>query len=267
MESVPINALEVFRRSPDEFYASAFRYFQTIFAGTNGDVSQAQLPSYIPDDIYRDPAMLGCAFTAALVAMFERRAKSTDDWSKLSRSELLAYVALMPSGLVAQLDAVILNQGEVVGTLLFTSDLVMSRVLSWEREDYRKTKRWLAALDKAARIHQRKKKAPLKDPLLRGHKREALKQLNPAIRRLQEKFQKQRSAASPNAVLCAFFREASNPDLPFLSSDHNLRLWMDYCLKNPIPFLTESPANLFDGFVGFVTQHEPDYARKKISTR
>lgn len=266
METTPIIALEVCRRSPDEFYASAFRYFQTVFTGTDGDVSQAQLPSYIPDDIYGDPAMLGCAFTAAIVVIFSHRVKSTGDWSKVSRSEVLAYVALMPPGFVAQLDNIILEQGRIVGTLLAYSDLVMSRVLSWEREDYRMTKRWLAALDKAARIHQRKKRAPLKDPLLRQHKKEALKQLNPAIRRLREEIQKQqrRVRASPNDVLVAFFNEARNPDLPFLRK--NLRLWMDYCLQNPLPFLTESPADLFDGFVGFVTQHKSDYVRKKIST-
>jgi len=260
-------AIESSRNRPDQLYAKAFLYFQAIFRHTEGDVSQIQLISYLPEEAYGSRQALDCLITGALVAMFAHRVKNTADWSKVSTQEILTYPAIMPPALVQQLDTIILEQIKLMGADLLASDLVLIRILAWQRDDYSKTKRWLRALDKATRIHQRMASVPLTDPFLREVKQKALEELRPAMERLQKKFQAQHALPVRDEIIKAFEREADNPNLPWLSDPHNLSRWLDFCRSDPFAFLKSPPAQLFDAFAAFVSRHEVSYTRQKYSSK
>jgi hypothetical protein len=165
----------------------------------------------------------------------------------------------------AQLDEIIIEQGEITGAALLTSDLVLSRVSEWERTDYRKYKRWLKSLDKASRVHQQRTPAPLDDVLLPEVKRVAVEQLRPVVARLQERFAKQRRTPTPEKIVEAFAEEIQSADVQFLSHPHNQELWLRFYRRDPVAHLHLSPERLFDAFAAFVSMHDGEYVRKKIS--
>jgi hypothetical protein len=255
--------------APGNLYVDTFLYFQRMFANTKGDVSQVQLASYLPDWVYSDRDTLGRAVTGALMAMFEHRVKGRGDWEEIPFDQVHAFVATMPPELHKELDEIILAQAKIVGNGLIASDVVLFRVLKWEREDRAKTVRWLRALDKAARVLQRMVATPLNDPFLREHKKAALEQLRPALIRFQKQFRAKNipdSEANEDNIVKAFAAEARDPLFPFLSNAHNFKLWMDFCKSDPYIFLTMTPESLFDAFVGWVTIHDSVYAKKVMSS-
>jgi hypothetical protein len=254
--------------APDESYAMSFRHFQALFrsCGPADDVSKIQLPSYLHDTAYQDFVTLGSVITGALLAMLAHSGDDAD-WSAVPLQGLRVYVKSKLPGPVRELfDEIILTQGAITGMGLLASDIVMMRVLEWERGDYAKSKRWLGALDKFARVIQWKMKTPFGDPFLAEYKRQAVKQILPALTRLQDWHRSQRTLPADQQIVEAFAEEAKNPDLPFLHHPHNWKRWLDFCREEPRTFLTASPETLFDSFFGFVSKHDPDYARKMISS-
>ena len=255
-------ALAVRQSTPEELYRIAFRHFRELFrARPDADVSAIQLPSHLPENADAERAKLGALITGALLAMLDHTV--TGDWSNASLAEIPVYVKLMmPVEIQHRLDTIIMSQAKITGTGLLTSDLVMARALEWERHDYAKAKRWLRALDKAARVHSRKMAAPLADPYYREVKQKALEELRPALARLRRWFEQQRRPTK-DEIVEAFAREAQNAG-PFLAN--NLEVWMRFCHSNVPAFLDLSAENLFDAFVGFVTKHDPEYVRKSVSS-
>jgi len=165
---------------------------------------------------------------------------------------------------------VIIAQGAVTGDPLLASDLVLMRVCEWRLKDYAKYRRWQLALDKAFRIDQRRTAAPLNNPLLPEMKRVGAEQLRPVVTRMQERFFKERVLPTGKKlneeIVDAFAEEACNPDLPFLNHPHNRELWIRFCRRNPVTYLHLSPEKLFDEFTGFVTMHDAEYVRQRISS-
>jgi hypothetical protein len=244
-------------KGPDELYGRALQYFQTRFCSRpEADMSRVSLLSHdLPD---KERAMMGAVIAGALVAMLDHKTHCGD----LSKVPLV----LMPPELQGQLDEIIITQGPITGHALLTSDLVLSRVFEWERKDYGKYKRWLRALNKAARVHQGKMTRPLTDPFLGEVKQAAVQQLRPVVARMQEKFAKQRRMPEGQQIVAAFDEETrNNPDAPFLSHAHNHELWLRFYRRDPVAYLHLSPEKIFDEFTGFVGTHDPEYGRQKIS--
>jgi hypothetical protein len=240
--------------TPDQMYARTFAYFQSVFRRhPQADVRRTNILAHdLPEGIRGDRRMMGATMTGAIAAILDHEAKC-------------GVLGDVPAPLLPQLDEVIIEQGAITGVALLTSDLVLSRVSEWERTDLRNYKRWLQGLDKAARIHQRKKAAPLNDPLLAVVKPLAVEQLRPVVSRLQERFAKQRRTPTPEKIVEAFDEETRGPDVPFLSHEHNRQLWLTFYRRDPVAYLHFSPERLWDEFTGFVTTHKPGYVRKEVS--
>jgi hypothetical protein len=256
------------RNSPDELYRKAFVHFQGLFHSKT-DVSKVQLPSHLPETVYNDRRVLGVVITAALMAMLDHRRK-IGGAATADLIEILAGSLTMPAELQEQLDDIILQQAATTGAGLSASDLVLSRMLDWERHDFGKFNRLLRALNKAARIHQRMTPTPLTDPFRHDVKERALTELRPVMKRLQDEFKVRRREPSGIEIIAAFEREASKPELFFLNNPHNLGLWLDFLRAhpdNPLSLLSSGAAEVFDNFVAFATSHESDYTRRKVSSR
>ena len=163
-----------------------------------------------------------------------------------------------------RLDAIILIQGGITGAGLHASNVVFARVLSWERDAREKYGAWLRALQKAGKVHTRRKAVPLSDPFWSEVKRIAVEQLEPFMRRLKERVEKSRRYGK-NEIITAFEEEANHPDSPPLIK-HNLALWLRFYRREPEEYLHRSPETLFDEFVAFMTMHKAPYTRKMISS-
>ena len=202
--------------------------------------------------------MLGAAIAGSLMAMLDH---------EIDLGAEAPFVRITPE-LCKNLDEIILEQAAIAGAVLLTSDLVLSRALEWERQDHRKYDRWLKALNKAERVHQRRMAAPLTDFLLPEVKQAAVQQLRPVVAKLRERFSKERALPSGKTldeeILDAFAEEANDPDVPVLNRPHNRQLWLRFYRRDPITFLHLSPEKLWDEFTGFVTTHKRDYVRKRV---
>lgn len=243
-----------FIQSPDRMYAQTFDYFQSVFRSRpRVDVSRSNIFAHdLPEGIRQDRRIMGEVMTGALVAMLDHKTQC-------------GVLGDVPAELHLQLDEVIITQGAITGIALLTSDLVLTRVSEWERIDHLKYKRWLKALDKAARIHQQRAAAPLEDVALPQVKRLAVEQLRPVVSRLQERFAKQRRTPTPEKIVEAFAEETRGLDVPFLSHEHNRDLWLRFYRRDPVAYLHLSPERLFDAFTAFVSMHDAEYVRKRIS--
>jgi len=250
-------------KSPDDLYGQFFRYFQMQFRRllAGGDVRGTNILAHdFPDTLFSNRIMMGAAITGSLVAILDH---------ETSLGEQAPFVPLCPHE--ERLDEIILEQAAIAGAILQTSDLVLSRVIEWERTDDRKYDRWLKALNKAARVHQRKTAAPITDRFSRKVKQNAVEQLRPMWSKLREKFAKQHRVPTPEQVKVAFEKEARSPDAPrFVSHPHNHQLWLrwlDAQRKNLVRMvLTCSVEKVFDSFAAFASGHtNQEYVRKKIS--
>jgi hypothetical protein len=248
-------------QNPDELYGNAFGCFRSLFGLTNRDISRLQLPSYLPAALYGDPVSLGAVITAALMAMLDRREHTGGE--TLALADVSVYVNCMAVPKSAEhMDQIILEQVSISGVGLLASDLVKSRVHYWERNDYRKFKRWLRALAKAARVHQGMTPAPLNDPFQRDAKEQAVRELTPFVERLQAKFEEMNRIPTKNEIIDAFESEAVNHRW----LEDNLGRWREFVRTNPMLLVHTTAADLFDHFAAFVTMHEPEYTRKKLSS-
>jgi hypothetical protein len=260
------------RKDLGQLYREAFLGFKEQFRRTTKDVSRIQFASRLPAWLYTDPQSLNAVVTAGLLAMLDHRAKDSKI-SAIALPDVELYTRrIMPEAMpkaAHQLDDIILQQVAITGMgLINASDLVKGRARDWERGDYPKYKRLLRALDKAAKIHQGKTRAPLDDPFLREAKEQAVKELRAVLNRLQKKFKAERQPerSTEAAILKAFEEEANKPELEFLSDSHNLTRWIEFLRTDPFSVLTSSAAELFDCFAAFVSGHKPDYTRRKYSS-
>jgi len=252
--------------SPDERFSAAYLEFRALFGlKPDADVSKIQLPSYLNDDAYLNREILGAVATGAVLAMLDHE-RNSGDWSEHPLTELPVIVSLMPGGIRGRLDEIILAQGAITGTGLLSSDLVLACVLEWERADSRKYRRWLRALDKAARVRQGTTAAPLADPFWREVKRRAVEELRPVVTSLRERLSAKRRDVSEEEIVETFAEEARDSGAPFLSDALNHGLWLRFFRRDPLAFRHLSPEKLFDAFVALNTGHnKPEYVRRMIS--
>ncbi|MGC1453395.1 MAG: hypothetical protein WA830_25460 [Candidatus Sulfotelmatobacter sp.] len=251
-------------QSPDELHEHFFRYFQGLFLlHPKSNVRGTSVLSHdFPDALFRTPSMLGLALAGALMAMLNH---------EMDLGPGAPFVAVTPEHFKI-LDEIILEQAAIAGGILNTSHLVLSRTLEWERKDDRKYTRWLKALGKAQRVHQRKMAAPITDRSEPEAKRIAVEQLRPMWTRLREKFAKQHRLPNPKQVRAAFEEEITSPDAPqFVGIAHNRQLWLRWLDSKHDDLvkiaLTYSVEKVYDSYVAFVRGYSnPDYARKKISS-
>jgi hypothetical protein len=251
-------------KNPDELHAHFFRYFQALFRlRPEADVRGANILAHdFPDTLFDDRMIFGVAIAGALMAMLDHQ---------MNLGAKAPFVPITREHFKT-LDEIILEQAAIAGGILLTSDLVLRRVLEWERMDERKYARWSKALRKAARVHQRKTAAPITDPFARLVKQEAVEQLRPMWARLREKFAKQRRVPSPKEVEDAFKKEAIGPDAPpFVSNAQNHQWWLrwlEFHRKDLVKIaLGYSVEKVFDSYAAFVFGHSsPEYVRKKISS-
>jgi hypothetical protein len=228
---------------------------------------------HLPETAYKDRRALGLVLTGAILAMFAHRVKvdpaknrsAVERARRFGENGVLVYTHDLPAEHREQLDEIILDQTETIGAGIFASDVATSRFLDWQHHDYRKFRRALRALDKAARIDHGILRTPLTDPFRREAKKAAVAELRPVILRLQKWFKEQRERPPQNKVVEQFRREAENPSLPWLSNPHNLALWIKFVRESTRLVLTCSPEKAFDEFAAFVTRHDSDYLRKKYS--
>jgi|SRR5277367_3567913 len=252
--------------TPDESYTASFRHFQAMFRSSRGDVTRTQLPSCLHESAYGDFVTMGSVITGALLAMLAHHGDDVD-WSGISLEGLRIYVKTrMPPAVQHLFDEIIITQGAITGTALAASELVMMRLLEWERGDYNKFERWTSALNKAARVLQGKMKTPLDRPELAEVKRQGVEQIRPVLAGLRDWHRNLRTKPSEDQIVNAFAEQVRTLDLPFLSHPDNLTHWLEFCRTEPLSFLNLSAEVLFDSFVGFVSKHESEYARKKISS-
>jgi hypothetical protein len=87
------------------------------------------------------------------------------------------------------------------------------------------------------------------------------------VARLQERFSKERTLSKKldEEILDAFRDETDDPDVPFLNHPHNRNLWLQFYRRDPVAHLHFSAEKLFDEFTAFVTMHNAEYVRQKIS--
>jgi hypothetical protein len=257
--------IESSRNSPDELYTNAFLYFQALFLRLTADASKLQLPSHLPESAYNDRQVLGLVITGALIAILDHRLNTGT--AAPAEILVLVHMEIMPTHIREQLDDIILDQMGTLGGGIFASELAHSRWFEWERHDYSKVKRGLRALDKAARIHQRMRPTPLTDPFRHERKEQALTELGPVLKRMEEEFKSLRRQPTDDQILKAFEREASKPELSFLSNKHNLNLLLESLRTNPRSLLSWSAADVYDNFYAFITKHKSDYTRRRVSSR
>lgn len=240
--------------TPNEMYQRAFEYFAGFFRPHGAqDVSTVNLLAFdLPETIREDRRIMGAVMTAGVIAILDHETQC-------------GIQGDVPTELHQQLDEIILKQCGITGNALLTSDLVLSRASEWERTDYRRYRLWLKALEKAARIHQQRTPAPIDTVFLPAVKKLAIEELRPVVARIRERFARQHRTPSEQEIVEAFAKETHNPDLPFLSHKHNRKLWLRFYQSDPVAYLNFSPERLFDAFTAFVTTHEPEYVRKKIS--
>ena len=267
--------VENLRDSPDELYGTSFLYFQSLFRDLKGSTaSKIQLPSYLPGNIYNDRRALGLVIEGAIMAMFDHRVKvdpaknrsAVKRARRFAENGVLVYTHEMPSEHREQLDEIILDQAAAIGASIFASDLATSRFLDWQHHDCPKFRRGLRALDKAARVDQQLMPAPLTDPFRHKNRKAVIAELRPVLKRIQDEFRARHAINAEAEVLKAFEREASNPDLPFLSNPHNLNLCLRYLRNNPLHLLSISAADLYNELAAAATSHSIDYTRRKLSS-
>jgi hypothetical protein len=249
----------------DALYVEWFHRFRAIFTDCAGDVSKTRLIAHMPEEAYRSRAAMGAVISAAILAMLDKKMGTGGESTTLA--ELPAYPTIMPPEILTVLDEIIVEQGKRTGTGLLASDIVMTRVLEWEKYDRVKTTRWLRALDKAARVQARETPVPLDDPFRRMAKRKAVEELRPAILRLQKWFKRQRVQPSKESVVEEFQRIVRDLELPFTCHDHNFQLWTNFARARTLSLVTLSPERLFDEFAGFVEGHDSEYTRKKYTQK
>jgi hypothetical protein len=250
----------------DALYTEWFDRFQHLFANCEGDVSKTQLISHIPDDeLLASRAALGAIVSAAVLAMLDR--KRSSGGNSVAVAEIPTSFALMPPDMLLTLDEIILEQGARTGSKIQASDLVQTRVMHWEIYDYRKYKRWLRALDKAARVQAGLNKPPLDDPFLRAVKKAALEQLSPLVARMKDWHRKRRRVPDADDIIEQFCFEVRAGSFPWLSHPHNHAKWMAFLKKYPDSIVTVSAPELFDLFAAFDSRHKKDYTRQKYSSK
>ena len=251
---------------PDARFAEAFRQFRELFRlKPDADVSNIRLLSYITGNEFVHREILGAVITGAVLAMLDHE-KDRGDWAEKSLLELPAIVDSVPGKIRDRLDEIILAQGGTTGEELNASDLVWRCVLQWQRTDSRKHKRWLRALDKAARVRQGTTAAPLKDPFWRDIKQRAVEELRPVVKRLRERLSAKRKDVSEEEIVIIFAEEALDSGALFLCHPLNHELWIQFCKRDPLGFRHLSPEKLFDAFVAFSSGHnDPEYVRRMIS--
>lgn len=250
--------------TPDEMYRQSFAYFQGIFRSRpQADVSNVNLFAFdLPEGIRGDRTLMGTTIDGALIAILDHETQC-------------GILAPVPDNFYPRLDEIIITQSGITGAAVLASDLVATRASEWERSDYRKYKRWLKALDKAARIHQRITAAPLDLAHLPEVKRRVVEELRPVVARLRERFAKERVLPGKNKdadsrlreeILAAFSEEIRDADAPFLAHEHNRQLLLQFYRRDPVAYWHLSAERLFDEFTAFVTTHDAEYVRKKISS-
>jgi len=253
-------------------YSDTLGHFKRLFASTKQDVRKTQLISHLAPALYQDRALLGAALTGALMAMLDHR--RTDCVAGLEYGQLPAFVHGMAPDLAHDFDEILLEQSATTGAGLQFSDAVMQRVLLWERKDYRKYRRWLRGLDKAARIQQHMMAVPFSDPFRHKAKEQAVEQLRPFLARLQKTLKTQTTRpksrettaqAQERQILETFVQEVQASGGSFLRE--NLELWLSFLHANPYSVAKSSPEGLFYEFAAFASGHDPAYTQKKYYSR
>jgi hypothetical protein len=247
----------------NRMYDESFVFFQMMFR-PKADVTKIQLQSHLPGSVYQDRRVLGTILTAAIVAMLDHRCRSGG--RSLTPDELLAVVKLIaPPQLIWNLDEIIIAQLGSLGGGLLASDLALMRFIHFQQHDYKKQQRALRAMDKAAKVAQMKTARPLTDPYLREAKALAIKELQPVLETVRERFRLRNRRATTAELVQAFEQEARNPGQPFLNNPHNLVLLLEFVKQNPIVLDEADAPEFFDAFVGCTTKHDAEYARQRVS--
>jgi len=140
-------------------------------------------------------------------------------------------------------------------------------VMHWEIYDYRKYKRWLRALDRAARVQAGLTKPPLDDPFLRDVKKKALEQLSPLVARIKYWYRKRLLVPNSEDIVSQFCAEVKLGSFPWLNHPHNHAKWMAFLKEHPDSIVTVSAPELFALFASFDSQHKKDYTRQKYSSK
>lgn len=259
MENPLALVLKESHENEDALFRNTCLYFQGLFQSRpHADVRAIDLLSLDwPEGLSRDPRMMGAAFDGIILAMLDHETHTGNP------TDLFP----VPPELQATFDEIIISQGAVTGDVLLTSPLALSRVCEWGRKDYSKYKRWLKALDKAARIHQQKTSAPLNNPFLPDAKRVAVEEFRLVMTCIKERLSRKRRTPSEQELITALDEETrNNPDTPFLSKPHNREQLLRFFRRDPVTNLHLSPERLFDAYAAFISTHDPEYVRKKISS-
>lgn len=240
--------------TPDQMYRHAFGYFQAVCA-IHPDANMRGiniLAHDLPEALRANRALLGATMSGAIAAILDHETQC-------------GILGDVPTNLHAPLDDIIIEQGEIVGATLLTSDLALGRVAEWERSDSRKYERWLKALGKAARVHQRRQAAPITDPILKDVKRAAVPQIRLVMNRMKERFGNERRTPTDAQIVEAFIRELDSPDVPWMAHEHNRRFWLDFFRRDPLTNLHLSAERLYDAYDAFVRgSNSPNRAGRKF---
>ena len=174
------------------------------------------------------------------------------------------------------MDEIIIRQAVTLGWRIGLSELVHWRLSEWELapDGLKLLRRYHRAVERAARIFQRREKPPLDDPNLYPFKVATVKELRVLLSEMREAF-RPRLSDSPDDVervlLSHFFRIVvkRSSSFPLIAAN---RLRWDAFFKEQPTVLRQNlaevrlrPASLFDLWLSWCKGVDPEWLRQTIS--
>jgi hypothetical protein len=195
---------------------------------------------------------------------------------KIASAQGPLWLARMSPEVLRVLDEIIVRQAGTLGWRIGLGELVQWRLSEWELvpDGLKLLRRYHRAVERAARIFQRREKPPLDDPDLYRFKVETVNELRVLLSEMRDEYQA-RFCDPPDdlePVLVAHFVKAvagRSKSLPFLAA--NCASWQAYLKEQPtvlrlhLAGVRLRPASLFDSWFSWCKGVSDEWLRQTIS--
>jgi hypothetical protein len=231
-----------------------------------------------------------------IIARIAQQGKTRDEWDtsithhlaimwlemvppadlKIPAAHVPSWLPRMSPEALRVLDDIIVRQAVTLGWRIGHSGLVQWRLSEWERvpDGLKLLRRYHLAVERAARIFQRREKPPLDDPGLYRFKVETVKELRLLLNKMRNAYQ-DRFCEPPDdlePILLAHFLKAvkgRSKSLPFLAA--NCARWRGFFEERPTELRLHltgvrlCPASLFDSWLSWCKGVDNEWLRQTIS--
>ena len=245
------------------------------FNGSGGAPSQEPMPQIIAWIPLRGQtrSQWDANITTQLAALWLDRMPLAD--LTIASAQGPAWLGQISAAALRELDETIIRQAVTFGWRIGLSGLVQWRLNEWDTapDGLKLLSRYHRAVERAARIFQRREKPPLDDPDLYRFKMETVQELRILLGKMRAKYRK-RFCDPPDdlePILVADFLKTArrSKSLPHLAA--NYARWRGFLEQQPtvlrihLSGVRLHPAGLFDSWFSWCKGIDEEWARQVIS--